>query len=181
MEVPFALALERGKALKLADLNSGFTQSRHDCARLLRGVAPRRSHRAAPTASEKLQALVRSYGEGARGERGGRKDDRACRCDDLQASFDKALDARFGRMRAALRDVPGAAGASDGQRGGRRRRRTSISSCFARRRCASGQLRGAARATGRRWRPPATGAAFEPLEKAAALVPSRPAKTARTR
>ena len=26
MEVPFALALERGKALKLADLNSGFTR-----------------------------------------------------------------------------------------------------------------------------------------------------------
>ena len=45
MEVPFAMALERGQVLKLRDLNSGLHQAGHHSAGLLPGLAPRRPHR----------------------------------------------------------------------------------------------------------------------------------------
>ena len=45
MEVPFALALERGQVLKLRDLNSGFTKPDTIALAVLPGLAPRRSHR----------------------------------------------------------------------------------------------------------------------------------------
>lgn len=119
--------------------------------------------------NDKLQALVRSYGEGAEGNAAVEKI-MGVSMDDLQASFDKALDTRFGPLRAALREVPGAAGAGEGQRGGRGGANFDLVMLRAR---ASAhpenyvsQLEyGQALATA------GDRAAFEPLEKAAALVP----------
>ncbi len=45
MEVPFALAMERGRVLPLKDLNSGLHEAGHDRAGVLPGVAARRPHR----------------------------------------------------------------------------------------------------------------------------------------
>src|SRR3954471_12087268 len=66
MEVPFALALERGKALKLADLNSGFP--RPDTIALAYFEASLLvDHIVRTYGNDKLQALVRSYGQGLEG------------------------------------------------------------------------------------------------------------------
>ena len=66
MEIPFALALERGKTLKVADLNSGFT--RPDTIALAYYEASLLVDHIVKTYGEpKLQALVKSYGEGLEG------------------------------------------------------------------------------------------------------------------
>jgi tetratricopeptide (TPR) repeat protein len=105
MEIPFAIALERGKALKVADLNSGFT--RPDTIALAYYEASLLvDHIVQTYGQDKLQALVRSYGHGVEGNEAIEKVV-GVTVPQLQASFDKALDARFGSIRAALRDIPG--------------------------------------------------------------------------
>ena len=102
MEVPFALALERDQVLKLRDLNSGFTKP-DDRALVLPGVAARRTHRrhARPGGAQHASPRLR----------GGRRGDAAISkglgisLDELQATFDKMLDARFSAVRTALRDI----------------------------------------------------------------------------
>ena len=162
MEVPFALALERGQVLKLRDLNSGFTKP--DTIALAYYQASLLVHHIVATRGEAaLRALVRVYGEGAEG------DDAVSRglgvsIDDLQATFDKMLDERFSAVRAALRDTakprPG-----DVAEGG------DISALKAAAEDRPGSYR-AQLALGAALAKQGDKGAFEPLEKAAALVPT---------
>src|SRR3954454_7971817 len=166
MEVPFALALERGKALNLKDLNSGFT-SPETIALAYFEASLLVDHLVRTFGNDKLQALVRSYGEGAEGNAAVEKI-MGVSMDDLQASFDKALDARFGPLRAALREVPG--GSGQAQRGGRGGGNFDLvmlkarASAHPENYASQLEFGQALAAAGDR-------AAFEPLEKAAALVP----------
>ena len=115
MEIPFAIALERGKALKVADLNSGFT--RPDTIALAYFEASLLvDHIVKTYGQDKLQALVRSYGRGMEGNDALEKVV-GVTVPQLQASFDKALDAHFGSIRAALRDIPGVSGPAPSERG----------------------------------------------------------------
>ena len=117
MEIPFAIALERGKALKVADLNSGFT--RPDTIALAYFEASLLvDHIVKTYGQDKLQALVRSYGNGMEGNDALEKVV-GVTVPQLQASFDKALDAHFGSIRAALRDIPGVTGPAEGETKGR--------------------------------------------------------------
>lgn len=156
MEVPFAVALERGKTLKLRDLNSGFT--RPDTIALAYFEASLLvDHIVQAYGEPKLQALVRSYSQGLEGDAAIERNI-GVSLDQLQASFDKALDARFGALRLALRDGGvkpaggdiGALGAAAAAQPGSYAAQLALGQALA--------------AAGDR-------AAFEPLEKAAALVP----------
>jgi tetratricopeptide (TPR) repeat protein len=158
MEVPFAMALERGQVLKLDDLNSGFT--RPDTIALAYYQASLLvDHIVATHGEEALRRLVSSYGDGLEGEEAIRKT-LGVSFGQLQTSFDAMLDRRFGSVRAALR--AGAKGPPDpgGDPTALRLAASANPESF------QAQLAyGAALAAqGDR-------AAFEPLEKAAALVP----------
>jgi tetratricopeptide (TPR) repeat protein len=171
MEIPFAIALERDKVLKVADLNSGFT--RPDTIALAYYEASLLvDHIVKTYGQEKLQGLVRSYAQGMEGNDAVEKVV-GVTVPQLQASFDKALDAKFGSMRAALRDIPGVTGPAPG-RGGAPAVRAQVLDLAALRAAAeahpgsyAAQLEygQALAAAGDR-------AAFGPLEKAAALVPA---------
>jgi tetratricopeptide (TPR) repeat protein len=169
MEVPFALALERGKTLKLADLNSGFT--RPDTIALAYFEASLLvDHIVRTHGAQKLQALVRSYAQGLEGNDAIEKTV-GVSLDQLQASFDKSLDARFGALRAALRPVPGAA-APDAP-GGRGGRPQALDLAALRAAAAAHPDNYAAQlAHGQALAAAGDAAAFQPLEKAAALVPT---------
>ena len=164
MEIPFALALERGKALKLADLNSGFT--RPDTIALAYYEASLLVDHIVQTYGQpKLHALVKSYGEGLEGNDAIEKRI-GVTLPELQTSFDKALDARFGTIRAALRAIPGAT-----EGGGRGRPApTDINALRSAAQANPGNYE-AQLAYGHVLAAAGDRAAFEPLEKAAALVP----------
>ena len=104
MEVPFAAALEQKKTLKLTDLNSGFTSPEtiaiayFQASLLVDHIVQKFGH-------EKLRALLRSYGEGLEGDAALTRTLGAS-MEQLQASFDQAVDARFGELRRALRAIP---------------------------------------------------------------------------
>jgi tetratricopeptide (TPR) repeat protein len=170
MEIPFAMALERGKTLKLADLNSGFT--RPDTIALAYFEASLLvDHIVRTHGDAKLQALVKSYGQGMEGNAAIEKVV-GVTLPDLQASFDKALDARFGPLRAALRAIPGSIEPA-GPAGGRGARPVTLD--VAALRLAASAHPGnyeAQLAYGQALAAAGDRAAFEPLEKAAALIPS---------
>ena len=105
MEVPFAIALDQGKALKLTDLNSGFT-SPETIAIAYFQASLLVDHIVKTYGEEKLQALVRSYGEGVEGDAALTKT-LGTSMAQLQTSFDKSVDARFASLRAALKALPG--------------------------------------------------------------------------
>jgi tetratricopeptide (TPR) repeat protein len=169
MEVPFALALERGKTLKVADLNSGFT--RPDTIALAYFQASLLvDHIVRTHGEQKLQALVRSYGQGLEGDAAIEKMV-GVSMDQLQASFDKSLDARFGALRTAIRTLPGVlepAGPA-----GRSGRAGTLDLAGLRAAAAAHPDNYAAQlAYGQALAAAGDRAAFEPLEKAAALVPT---------
>ena len=120
----------------------------------------------------KLQALVKSD-EGMEGNAAIEKTV-GVTLPDLQASFDKALDARFGPLRAALRAIPGSIEpAPAGPAGGRGARPVTLD--VAALRLAASAHPGnyeAQLAYGQALAAAGDRAAFEPLEKAAALIPS---------
>jgi tetratricopeptide (TPR) repeat protein len=159
MEVPFALALERGQALPVRDLNSGFTKP-ETIALAYYEASLLVDHITATHGEAKMRSLVRGYSEGIEGE-GAIKKALGVSYDQLQATFDKMLDDRFGSIRAALRDQSRAPADA---------RNTDLVT-----------LRAAAAANPGSYRAHLTlgialasqgdKAAFEPLEKAAALVP----------
>jgi tetratricopeptide (TPR) repeat protein len=105
MEVPFAAALEQGKALKLTDLNAGFT-SPETIAIAYFQASLLVDHIVKTYGDEKLRALVRSYGEGLEGDEALTKT-LGTSMGALQGSFDQALDARFSALRQALKPVEG--------------------------------------------------------------------------
>ena len=169
MEVPYALALERGKTLKLADLNSGFT--RPDTIGLAYFQASLLvDHIVRTHGPQKLQALVRSYAEGLEGNAAVEKT-LGVSMDQLQASFDKTIDARFGALRAALRTLPGVL--DPAAPGGGRGRAVMVDVAVLRATAAANPGNYAAQlAYGQALAAAGDKAAFEPLEKAAALVPT---------
>jgi cellulose synthase operon protein C len=159
MEVPFALALERGQVLKLSDLNSGFTKPEtialayYQASLLVEHIV--RTHGDAA-----LRTLLVSYGDGLEGEEA-LKRALGVSFDQLQGTFDKMLAGRFGSIRAALRDQakgPPDMGIND----------VSILRAAAAANPGSFQ---AQLAYGMALAGQGDRAAFEPLEKAASLVP----------
>ena len=102
MEVTFARAMDRGKVIKLRDLNAGFTRpdtislAYYQASLLVDHIVTTRGQAA-------LNALVRSFGEGIENEAAVK---RALNVDfdGLQATFDKTIEERFGAMRRALHD-----------------------------------------------------------------------------
>ena len=158
MEVPFALALERGQVLKLKDLNSGFTKpdtialAYYQASLLVEHIVSAHGENA-------LRTLVRSYADGLENEEAITKA-LGVSIDQLQTSFDKGLTARFSSVMAALRAGAKAAPAPAGDLAALRLAAASQPDSFQ----AQLALGAALAAQGDR-------AAFEPLEKAAALVP----------
>src|SRR5688500_11100548 len=169
MEIPFARALGRGKTLKLADLNSGFT--RPDTIAIAYFQASLLvDHIVRTYGDAKLQALVQAYGQGLEGDAAVEKTI-GVTLPDLQASFDQALDARFGSVRTALRAIPGATAAA-GARGEGLARPAAIDLAGLRLTAAAHPGNYEAQlAYGQALAAAGDRAAFEPLEKAAALVP----------
>ncbi len=168
MEVPFALALERGKALKLADLNSGFT--RPDSIALAYFQASLLvDHIVRTFGHDRLKTLIRSYATGIEGN-AAVEQSLGVSLDTLQASFDRTVDARFGPLRAALRPPgPSGGGAPEGS-GAPAGSRLDLAAL----RMAAGASPGnytAQLAYGQALAAAGDRAAFDPLEKAAALVP----------
>jgi tetratricopeptide (TPR) repeat protein len=163
MEVPFAMALERGQVLKLRDLNSGFTKpdtialSYYQSSLLVGHIVATRGDAA-------LRTLLLAYGDGAEGDAAISKG-LGISIDELQGTFDKMLDQRFSAMRTALRDGakarPGEAPApASGDI-------TALRAAVAER---SGSYR-AQLALGAALAKQGDKAAYEPLEKAAQLLP----------
>jgi tetratricopeptide (TPR) repeat protein len=166
MEVPFAAALERGEALKLRDLNSGFT--RPDTIALAYFEASLLVDHIVQTKGEAaLRALVRSFGDGLDHDVALTKA-LGVSVDQLQASFDTALDARFGPVRAALRDPAGGRG-----RGGPPALLKAEASIEELRAAAASRPGSyvAQLSLGQALAAAGDTSAFAPLEKAAALIP----------
>ena len=156
MEVPFAAALEQGKALKLTDLNAGFT-SPETISLAYFQASVLVEHIVKTYGEEKLRALLRSYGDGLEGDAALTKT-LGTSMANLQASFDKHLDTRFGALRAALRPVPGVNVAGDAN---------ELKAAVA----AHPQNYRLQVAYGRALASSKDAAAYAPLERAATLVP----------
>ena len=156
MEVPFALALEKGKALKLTDLNAGFT-SPETISLAYFQASVLVEHIVKTFGEEKLRTLLRSYGEGLDGDAALTKT-LGTSMAQLQSSFDKHVETRFGALRAALRPVPGVnvEGSADELKRAAALHPKSYNLHLA---------------YGRALASSKDKAAFEPLERAAALVP----------
>ncbi len=104
MEVTFARAMEKGKVLKLRDLNAGFT--RPDTISLAYYEASLLVGHIVRTYGESaLRDLVRSYSGGIETEAAITRTLKVS-LDDLQTGFDGSLEQRFGAMRRALHDAP---------------------------------------------------------------------------
>jgi len=103
METTFARAMDRGKVLKLKDLNAGFTRpdtislAYYEASLLVEHIVASRGQPA-------LRTLVRSYADGIDTDAALKRALNGS-MDDLQGTFDKALDDRFGSMRRALHDA----------------------------------------------------------------------------
>ncbi len=103
MEVTFARALDKGKTLKLHDLNAGFTRpdtislAYYEASLLVDHIVQMKGQQA-------LNALIRSFADGIDSNDALKK---AINMDfdALQVTFNKALDDRFGTMRRALHDA----------------------------------------------------------------------------
>jgi cellulose synthase operon protein C len=162
MEVPFALALERGQVLKLRDLNSGFTKpdtialSYYQASLLVEHIVATRGAAA-------LRTLVRVYGDGVEGDAAVSKG-LGISIDELQGTFDKMLDERFTALRAALKDVAKPAKPGEDRQSG------DLAALKAAAADRPGSYR-AQLALGAALAKQGDKQAFEALEKAAALVP----------
>jgi cellulose synthase operon protein C len=102
MEVTFARALDRGKVLRLKDLPGGFT--RPDTIALAYYEASLVvDHILASRGQAALNTLVRAYGDGVDND-AALKRALNMSLDELQTTFDKYVDDKFGSMRRALHD-----------------------------------------------------------------------------
>jgi tetratricopeptide (TPR) repeat protein len=103
MEVTFARAMDKGKVLKLRELNAGFTRpdtislAYYEASLLVDHIVSTRGQQA-------LNTLVRAFGDGVDSDAALK---RAINTDfdGLQVTFNKYLDDKFGSMRHALHDV----------------------------------------------------------------------------
>jgi len=157
MEVTFARAMNKDKVLKLRDLNSGFTKaetiglSYYEASLLV-------DHIVKTYGQPKLNELVRTFADGSDTE-AALKHALNVSIDDLQTTFTAALDAQFGGIRRAINDAdaPVDTKSVEALRAAAAAKPDSFIS----------QL-----ALGKTLADAHDAAAYAPLEKAAALVPS---------
>ncbi|MGH9309334.1 MAG: tetratricopeptide repeat protein, partial [Vicinamibacterales bacterium] len=162
MEVPFARMLQRGEVLKVKDLNAGFTRPEtiglayYEASLLV-------DHIVTTFGQEAVRKLLAAYGQGAEGEAALTRGLGAT-TEQLQVGFDKTLQARFAPLLAALGNVEGEgkkpADAGEGDLAALKAAASANSGNYA------AQL-----ALGRVLAAAGDPAAFEPLDRAAALVP----------
>jgi Tfp pilus assembly protein PilF len=161
LEVPFAMALQRGEILKLKDLNAGFTRgdtigmAYYEAALLV-------EHIVASRGQASLRNVLVAFGEGLEGDAALTKG-LGVSMDQLQATFDDALKVRFGKIMSALRPTREGKPARPSGEEGIDALKTAAAAdpgSYA----AQLALGAALAASGDR-------AAFEPLERAAALIP----------
>ncbi|MGH9349590.1 MAG: tetratricopeptide repeat protein, partial [Vicinamibacterales bacterium] len=114
MEMTFALALEQGNILTVADLNSGFSDPRRISLAYYQ-ASLLVDHLVGAHGEPALRRLLRAYGQGLENE-AAIKEAYGITIEQLQASFDQYLDRGFGRLRRALRqpELP-AQGATTGE------------------------------------------------------------------
>jgi tetratricopeptide (TPR) repeat protein len=162
MEVPFAMALQRKETLKLKDLNAGFTRP-ETIALAYYQASLLVDHIVTAFGQDALRRLLVAYGEGLEGEAALAKGLGAS-TEKLQASFDAAVETRFAGLLSALRARPSTDGPSapkpQGNLAELKAAAEADPSSF------SAQLM-----LGRAMAEAGDKAAFEPLERAAALVP----------
>jgi tetratricopeptide (TPR) repeat protein len=162
MEVPFASAMARGDVLPLKDLNAGFTRP-ETIALAYFQASLLVDHIVRTHGEPALRALVRTYGEGLEGEAAITKA-LGVSIDQLQQAFDRTLQSRFSGLQAALQAGPKTGVLEDGAaEAGVAALRASAA---ARPGSYAAQL-----ALGKALAEAGDGAAFAPLERAAALVP----------
>ncbi len=107
MDIPFARFLDSGKALKIRDLNSGFSSSQtisyayYQASLLVEHIVDTYGQR-------QLRALVAAYADGSDTE-AAIKQALGIDIDQLQTSFDAALDQRYASLRRALKVPDGLA------------------------------------------------------------------------
>jgi Tfp pilus assembly protein PilF len=162
MEVPFARALDRGETLPLKDLNAGFTKP-ETIALAYYQASLLVDHIVSTHGDAALHRLIRAYGEGVEGDAAIAKA-LGVSIDALQGTFDKAVQTRFAPLVAALKS---------GSKEGAKIATPAAPDVSALRAAAAAQpgsyaaqlALGVALAAGN------DRAAFEPLERAAALVP----------
>jgi tetratricopeptide (TPR) repeat protein len=104
MDVEFAMLMNRGQTIKLADLNASFQDPRKI------GLAYFQAsllveHIVATYGDEGLHKLLRAYGEGLETNEAMR---RAVGADlgQMQAAFDRRMEDKYGKIRAALKEPP---------------------------------------------------------------------------
>jgi tetratricopeptide (TPR) repeat protein len=160
MEVAFARALERGEVLKLKDLNAGFTRP-ETIALAYYQASLLVDHIVATHGERGLQTLLKTYGEGVEGDAAVSKA-LGVSLDQLQGTFDRMLTGRFSTLMTALKapERPMAGDAAGDGLGGLKAAAAAQPGSF------TVQL-----ALGRALAAAGDRAAFEPLERAAALVP----------
>jgi cellulose synthase operon protein C len=161
MEVPFAMALQRKETLKLKDLNAGFTRP-ETIALAYYQASLLVDHIVSTYGQDALRRLLVAYGEGLEGEAALAKGLGAS-TEKLQASFDTAIDKRFGALLSALRAAPA--------EGPARPREAQAVADLKVAAAANPDSYAAQLALGRALTEANDAAAFAPLERAAALVP----------
>ena len=161
MEVPFAMALQRKETLKLKDLNAGFTRP-ETIALAYYQASLLVDHIVTTYGQDALRRLLVAYGEGLEGEAALAKGLGAS-TEKLQASFDAAIGTRFSGLLAALRTSPAADGPSPPKPGNLAELKSAAA--------ADPTNFPAQLALGRALAEAGDPAAFESLERAAALIP----------
>jgi tetratricopeptide (TPR) repeat protein len=162
MEVPFAMALQRKETLELKDLNAGFTRP-ETIALAYYQASLLVDHIVATYGQDALRRLLTAYGEGLEGEAALAKG-LGSSTEKLQASFDTAIQARFSGLLAALRAAPSGEGPSPPK--------PSDNVAELKAAAAADPTSFTAQlALGRALAAAGDAAAYEPLEKAAALIP----------
>jgi tetratricopeptide (TPR) repeat protein len=100
MDIPFARAIDRGQVLKLADLNSGFTNPELISLAYFQASLVV-EHIVEVHGQAKLRALVQSYASGVETDEAIRKV-LGVEMDQLQQSFDAFVESRYRALRQAL-------------------------------------------------------------------------------
>jgi tetratricopeptide (TPR) repeat protein len=104
MEVPFARALERGETLRLKDLNAGFTRP-ETIALAYYQASLLVDHIETTHGLGAVRTLVRTYGDGIEGDAAVTKA-LGVSLDQLQSTFDGAIQAKFASLLSALKGTP---------------------------------------------------------------------------
>jgi tetratricopeptide (TPR) repeat protein len=164
MEVPFARALERGEAIPLKDLNAGFTRPEtialayYQSSLLVEHIVSTHGEAA-------LRTLIRNYADADQGDTSGAVIVKSLgiSLDQLQTAFDRTVQTRFTSLIAAHK---GAAQEAAKPRGAEPDLGALRAAAAAQPGSYAAQL-----ALGRALAAAGDRAAFEPLERAAALVP----------